>query len=382
MARFTWEELPRVLLPESVERVFAELGSEGYAAYVVGGGPRNLLWGFPVEDWDIATNAPLDELTRLYGSNHPGLRFGTVRCGRHVEITAMRRDLGSIDGRHPAKVERVDDLEQDLTRRDFSVNAAAFNREGVYGSAQTRSDLRYRVWRTVGDPMARFAEDGLRLLRLARLWARYGGRIAGPTFDAAFRCRRFGLCVSRERRLAELLRLVACPHPAWAMVGHLGLGEALELRWRRFDPQGWPVPRDLRARLLYFLWGYSGDWSWVVDWLASWPLRRDWRRELTQAATRLDSRADPEAWAVQARVGRAGGGVLGRWALDAGYRGAVAPLALAVDGQWLLANFDLRPRELGDVIGTIRRWAAANPDGNTEAGIRQMLLERGVVPKL
>ena len=149
----------------------------GKRAWIVGGCVRDMLLGRTANDWDVATDARPDELLKLFPRAHPtGIEHGTVtvvKSGHHYEVTTLRGEGTYSDGRRPDWVEFVDDIARDLARRDFTVNAIAIDPlDGrLIDPFDGQGDLGRRVLRAVGDPLARFSEDGLRVLRAARFVA-------------------------------------------------------------------------------------------------------------------------------------------------------------------------------------------------------------------
>ncbi len=164
-------------IPDPVIEVCRRLDEAGHRAWVVGGCVRDLLMGREVSDWDLATSALPGEVQATFKRTIPtGIQHGTVTVvsrGRHYEITTLRGEGAYSDGRRPDSVEFVREIEADLGRRDFTVNAIAFDplRETLVDPWGGLADLDAKVIRAVGDPAARFGEDGLRVLRAARFAA-------------------------------------------------------------------------------------------------------------------------------------------------------------------------------------------------------------------
>jgi len=171
------DRVDKAIVPEEVLDLCNRLGSRGKRAWVVGGCVRDLLRGGSPNDWDVATDARPEELLRIFPRAIPtGIEHGTVTVvkeGRHYEVTTLRGEGTYSDGRRPDWVEFVDDITADLARRDFTVNAIAFDPlDGkVIDPFDGRGDLARGVLRAVGDARARFSEDGLRVLRAARFVA-------------------------------------------------------------------------------------------------------------------------------------------------------------------------------------------------------------------
>ncbi|MDI7266924.1 MAG: HD domain-containing protein [Myxococcota bacterium] len=200
--------------PEAVRSICRSLKAAGFEAYVVGGGPRDLALGRPVAEWDVATSAPPDEVARLFPRTFPtGIAHGTVTVvhgGARVEVTTFRGDGAYLDGRHPASVRFVRDVREDLARRDFTVNAVAGDPEtgAIVDPFGGLADLRDRTIRAVGDPDARFDEDGLRPLRAARFAAVLGFEFDPATRAALGRHLETFRKVSAERVRDELAKML------------------------------------------------------------------------------------------------------------------------------------------------------------------------------
>lgn len=201
-------------LPREVEYVIAALRGAGYTPYLVGGCVRELLRGKPPADYDMTSDAPPEAVLRLFGGRaHPtGLAHGTVTVvsdGLPIELTTMRRDGAYHDHRHPDAVTFGTSIEEDLARRDFTVNAIALAPDGTlidpFGG---REDLKRGLLRCVGEPERRFSEDALRILRLVRFASTLGFAVEERTARAA-RAQASGLAdIAHERVYAELNRLL------------------------------------------------------------------------------------------------------------------------------------------------------------------------------
>ncbi|MCU0483573.1 MAG: HD domain-containing protein [Chloroflexi bacterium] len=202
------------------------LWAAGHAAYLVGGCVRDLLAGRVPADWDVGTDARPDRLQALFPAARYENRFGTVGVeaeGSIHEVTTFRADGVYRDHRRPDAVSFADGLEEDLGRRDFTINAMALGRDPrTEGPAAMelvdpfggRSDLAGRVLRAVGDPETRFSEDALRLLRAARFAAQLGFTVEPATLAAMTACAPLAGHLSGERVHAELGRLLAAPRPS------------------------------------------------------------------------------------------------------------------------------------------------------------------------
>ncbi|MFO0693395.1 MAG: hypothetical protein U0230_07560 [Polyangiales bacterium] len=217
-------ELDPAQIPTKVREVCSVLHQHGEKAWIVGGCLRDLLLGRAVSDWDLATTARPERVVSLFRRTIPtGIKHGTVTVlwkGEAFEVTTLRGEGAYTDGRRPDHVFYVDRIEDDLGRRDFTVNAIAF--DPVDGSIADPfgglEDLHARVLRAVGDPIARFSEDGLRILRGARFAATLGFEL-DPATEAAFRptldvFRK----VSAERVREEWMKAMKAERPSRAFV--------------------------------------------------------------------------------------------------------------------------------------------------------------------
>ena len=200
-----------IQIPAHALTVVERLERYGYEAYVVGGCVRDSLLGRSPKDWDVCTNALPEEVLRVFKHFHvikTGLQHGTVTVmvdKQPVEVTTFRIDGAYTDNRHPDSVNFVSRVEEDLARRDFTINAMAFNpTRGLVDAFDGQADLKAGVIRCVGEPDARFNEDGLRILRALRFAARYNFGIETETAFSIHRNRHLLENVSVERIFTEL----------------------------------------------------------------------------------------------------------------------------------------------------------------------------------
>lgn len=211
-----------VVPPPEVLSVCGALRSRGKRAWVVGGCVRDALLGRRVSDWDVATDARPEEMLRVFPRAIPtGIKHGTVtvRAGSHpVEVTTLRGEGAYSDGRHPDEVQFTDDLAADLGRRDFTVNAMAY--DPVSGELIDphggQRDLELRLLRAVGEPERRFAEDGLRVLRAARFAATLEMDLDPRTYAAIRPTLGTYKKVSQERIRDEWLKTMKARRPSRA----------------------------------------------------------------------------------------------------------------------------------------------------------------------
>ena len=196
------------------------LHAAGYAAYAVGGCVRDSLLGRTAHDWDLCTSALPQQVMELFGAAQcipTGLQHGTVTIkygGQLYETTTFRTEGSYTDGRHPDEVQFVPDVREDLARRDFTINAMAYNEaEGLVDPFGGQKDLQNGLLRAVGEPQQRFTEDALRILRLYRFAARFGFALDAATARAARQLAPHLDCISVERIQEELAKLLAAPQP-------------------------------------------------------------------------------------------------------------------------------------------------------------------------
>ena len=196
------------------------LHAAGYAAYAVGGCVRDSLLGRTAHDWDLCTSALPQQVMELFGTEQcipTGLQHGTVTIkygGQLYETTTFRTEGSYTDGRHPDAVQFVPDVREDLARRDFTINAMAYNgAEGLVDPFGGQKDLQNGLLRAVGEPQQRFTEDALRILRLYRFAARFGFALDAATARAARQLAPHLDCISAERIQEELAKLLTAPQP-------------------------------------------------------------------------------------------------------------------------------------------------------------------------
>ena len=196
------------------------LHAAGYAAYAVGGCVRDSLLGRTAHDWDLCTSALPQQVMELFGAEQcipTGLQHGTVTIkygGQLYETTTFRTEGCYTDGRHPDAVQFVPDVREDLARRDFTINAMAYNEaEGLVDPFGGQKDLQNGLLRAVGEPQQRFTEDALRILRLYRFAARFGFALDAATARAARQLAPHLDCISAERIQEELAKLLTAPQP-------------------------------------------------------------------------------------------------------------------------------------------------------------------------
>ena len=209
-------------VPRPVQAILETLRADGRAAYVVGGSLRDILLGRAPADWDLATDARPEQIQALFPGALYQNSFGTVavqRDGVFYEITTFRRDHDYADFRRPQRVEFGTTIEEDLARRDFTVNALAWG--GLPGASDSlldpfggQSDLERRRLQTVGRADDRFGEDALRMIRAVRLAAQLEFTVGAPTLAAISRHAELVGHLSGERIAAELQKLLRADAPS------------------------------------------------------------------------------------------------------------------------------------------------------------------------
>lgn len=208
----------KITLPRKVLMIINNLQLHGYEAFAVGGCVRDSILARRPEDWDITTSAKPEEIKRLFRRTvDTGIEHGTVTViiGKDsYEVTTYRVDGAYEDGRHPKEVRFTSRLEEDLQRRDFTINAMAYNDDvrlvDVFGGMK---DLNHHLIRCVGDPRERFLEDALRILRAVRFSAQLNFPIEPDTAEAIKELAPTLEKISAERIQAELVKLLVSPHP-------------------------------------------------------------------------------------------------------------------------------------------------------------------------
>ncbi len=207
------EKMRYLPLPRHVEAICKTLTDAGFRAYAVGGCVRDLLLSRTPHDYDVATSARPEEVKRLFPHTYDtGLLHGTVTVVTDegaIEVTTFRKDGAYTDKRRPDSVDFLSEIDEDLKRRDFTVNAIAYSPEsGVYDPFSGEADLEKKLLRTVGDPRQRFGEDALRILRLFRFAAQLSFSVEEETEKAAREMAATLQDISRERIFAELTKLL------------------------------------------------------------------------------------------------------------------------------------------------------------------------------
>lgn len=215
-----------IKIPKQVNEILDKLHDSGYEAYIVGGCVRDAILGRTPHDWDITTSAEPDEVKAMFERTiDTGLKHGTVTVmsGKTgYEITTFRIDGDYVDGRHPDSVAFTKDLIKDLERRDFTINAMAYTKEGgLIDPFDGYGDIGRGIIRAVGDPKQRFSEDALRIMRAFRFSAQLGYDIDPDTLEAAEKLAPNLKKISAERIQSELEKILISDRP-----------DVLKLAWK------------------------------------------------------------------------------------------------------------------------------------------------------
>lgn len=210
----------RIILPEKVKAILEQLEVHGFEGYAVGGCVRDTVLGRTPCDWDITTSASPQQVKRIFPQTFDtGIEHGTITVlmGKEgFEVTTYRIDGEYDDARHPREVTFTANLTEDLRRRDFTINAMAYNeRDGLVDVFGGTEDLKNGIVRCVGEPKERFGEDALRMMRAVRFCAQLGFTLEERTAEAIRELAPTLKKISAERVQAELVKLLVSPHPDW-----------------------------------------------------------------------------------------------------------------------------------------------------------------------
>lgn len=207
------------LIPEEVSDIYKNFKDKKFEIYLVGGCVRGLLSKRKVEDWDFTTSATPEQILKLFPNGFYDNKFGTVgvplREGKVVEITTYRTEYGYSDRRHPEKIKWGKTIQEDLARRDFTINAIAMDPHSqvLIDPYKGQEDLKKKVVRAVGDPKLRFKEDALRLLRAVRIATQLGFTIEDQTWKEIKKDASLLSEISKERIMDELMKILNSENP-------------------------------------------------------------------------------------------------------------------------------------------------------------------------
>jgi tRNA nucleotidyltransferase (CCA-adding enzyme) len=397
--------LIQVEIPPAILAVLETLAAAGYHGVLVGGAVRDALLGEVGVDWDVASNATPEEAIALFPKTIPtGIEHGTITVlsgrgeARHaVELTTFRGEGAYVDGRRPSEVRFLRELEQDLARRDLTINAFAWDPvNAVFTDAfGGLEDLRAGLIQAVGDPVTRFAEDGLRTMRAVRFAATMGFALTPETEVAIAGALEVFAKVSRERVRVELVKLLAAARPSLGLIPMARTG-----LWDRVvAPLSEPtrseaiaavdrLPASPMLRLARLLWPIRHERGQVEAILDALKLSREERArvlrltaevvdELGEAAQIVDdpSRAGACVRAVVAELERPYlDDALALLELDEAAAGrvlaaiegaALTGKELAIKGRDLIAAQLAAPgKQLGELLAALLDWVIDDPSRN------------------
>jgi tRNA nucleotidyltransferase (CCA-adding enzyme) len=392
--------LDKAQVPEAALDVLRGLQAGGFQAFIVGGSVRDVLLGQPGKDWDVATSAPPKDVQRLFKKVIPtGIQHGTVTVvsrGMHIEVTTFRSEGEYLDGRRPSSVTFETDIEADLSRRDFTVNAMAFDPIGraLLDPFGGQADLAAKRIRCVGDARERFSEDGLRPMRAVRFASVLGFEIDPATLAAIPPALPSFQKVSMERIREEFSKLLLSPRAALGLgllrqTGMMGLflpeatGDAA-----RADR----VPSEIALRLAATLYPLTGDQAREIVLRLKYPTRvADSVAGLLMGAAQLDpvpTWTDAQTRRFLSRVSGAWEGALQLAEADrrdvTALRAQIArvladkppldPKQLALKGQEIMEALGVGP---SPVVGEATRYlferVLEDPSQNTPEALRKLL---------
>lgn len=396
-------------MPKPILEILERIRSRGGDACVVGGALRDRILGRPVKDYDIAASLTPDEILSLFADCQTytiGKRFGTITVvldGMPAEITTYRGETGYSDYRRPDRVFFVQDIQMDLTRRDFTINAMAYcPLRGLIDPFGGQSDLEHQRIRTVGDPAERFSEDPLRMLRAVRFAAHLSFHLVQETQDALAAHKNRLKLVAKERIREEMEGILMAPKAGSgiALLKETGLLTVVlgQTRLQEPLPEMDVLPHDLALRLAVLLRSEG-----CTDPEAVRPLLNHLRfnketlraclRFLSAYAALIASGITPvSVKKVMAglgfedtcsllqwyRIGQAGGTLSQQAAAQAFAHGmemaeavrrrkdplTLKDLALTGEDLLCLPVFRAEPRLIGDALQTALQWVLEDPGAN------------------
>lgn len=256
-----------MILSSGAKTVLGELHKNGFEAYIVGGCVRDSLMGITPHDFDVTTNALPEEISHCfseYRTVNTGIRHGTVIVvvdGENIEVTTFRIDGEYTDNRRPSSVSFTDSLVDDLSRRDFTVNAMAYcEQTGIVDCFGGKEDIEKKLIRCVGDPVKRFGEDALRIMRAIRFSSVLGFDIEEKTSDAVTSLKDLLKNISVERIFSELKLLLMGKNAEEVLRKYLSVLKApISCVCEKCHDSFKNAPYDIFVRLSLFLYGDPDD---------------------------------------------------------------------------------------------------------------------------
>lgn len=218
-----------IRIPDKVAGIMAKLSQEGFQAYLVGGSIRDALLNIPCEDHDLATNAKPEEIKRIFPRSRAVGQAFAVMLVDGLEVATFRLDGAYSDNRHPDSITYAETIEEDLARRDFTINAMAYDGKRLIDPYGGEADLKDKTIRFVGNARDRIREDALRALRACRFAAKIDGKLENKTLEAIKNNRHLLKNISSERKQQELSKMLLGERPdlALSLIEECGLLEYL-----------------------------------------------------------------------------------------------------------------------------------------------------------
>ena len=260
-----------ISLKNNIETIINTIETVGGEAYIVGGCVRDILLSRIPEDFDITTSLPPNQILSLFPKTiATGIKHGTITViidNENIEVTTFRTDGTYLDSRRPNKVNFVNNINEDLARRDFTINDMAYNyKTGLIDNFGGINDLNNKLLRCVGNPETRFNEDALRILRLFRFSAQLGFDIEHNTLSSALKNAHLLKNISRERIASELFKAINSENPTnLNPLLEIGALEFCGIKKGKLDNAISSIPNDRNLRFYYLLRNLNCDHSLVCQ---------------------------------------------------------------------------------------------------------------------
>ncbi len=252
----------KISIPAKPKLIIDRLMNNGFEAGLVGGCLRNIILGIEVKDYDIATSASTEEMKLIFSDLtiiSLGEKYGTliiVVDGENIEVTTFRKESNYQDNRHPDQVEFISSIEEDLNRRDFTINALYYNDKiGLIDLFHSSQDLERKIIRAVGNPLERFEEDSLRILRGLRFAARLNFTIEDETKKAILTSYPLLTNIKAERIAVELLEILNCHNISNLLKDYLPIFQQIVPNLTNIDINKLEQMPTLKLKLATFFFG-------------------------------------------------------------------------------------------------------------------------------
>lgn len=388
-----------MVIPEAVNEILQQLNHHGFEAFAVGGCVRDMLLGKIPKDWDITTSASPWQVKEIFRRTiDTGIQHGTVTVminDAGYEVTTYRIDGEYQDGRHPKEVIFTSDLKEDLCRRDFTINAMAYSdKTGIVDEFGGMEDLKNGIIRCVGNPLDRFREDALRILRAVRFSAQLGFSIESNTMSAIAQIASNLIKISKERIQMELTKLLLSDHPEqMEMVYETGISPYISEAFHQINHKMFGVvpalPRQKHIRWAVFLKDEAPDKAEEVlkdlkmdndtisrvHTLVSWipHLIPEEKAKIRRIMSRMEPQLFDDLLKIKKEIGRENAGKLMELTEEIRKNGDCIYLKdLAVTGKDLLETGMKPGKQVGAVLSRLLDDVLEEPGQNQ----RDILLER------